>query len=688
MWRRVGARYALAILFEGSGFEGYCLADRAPFTADNLGEATVRFGNRTSIWRLAGLAAVAALLVTALGSATTQAKSSSGGVVSFAELAGTPPTYISPLMSSENESNANLYQFSNFMFLPLYWFGGDGEPVFNKTLSVGLPPVFSDNDTVVTITLKHWVWSNGQPITARDVILWLDLLSAVSDPNAPAVGTSTNPGPGWFASVPGGFPENVVSYSQTGTYSLQLKLNDSYNPTWFLFNELSQVYPLPQASWDELSTSGPTGDYDLSAETRTSLPGTSPASYVPSDPGTADSGALGVAALINDEAEDISTYASNPFWKVVDGPFTLSQFTTEGYAKLVPNKNYSGTPKPRISAFELVPFTSNQAEYDAVRSGSVTIGYLPTEDYPQASTIEKDENYGLNPWYLFGFAYAGYNFTNPTVGPILRQLYFREAVQSLLNQKEFIKTYNDGYGTVNNGPVPTYPPKNPDESSFEANPSGVYPYDPAKAVSLLKSHGWEVKPGGSSYCAKPGTAAGDCGSGITLNEQVNLNMIQATGNPAQTDEMQAFESTLKSKIGVGLTIKQEPFSTIIGTTFAGCTYTAPCSDWELSNWDYGWSYDPDYFPTGEEIWESGADSNAGDYSNTTNDANILATNTASTSAAEKAALDKYQNFLAVNLPCLYLPNVPLQFTMYKKNLKGFLPQDVFDILYPQDYYFS
>ena len=642
---------------------------------------------RSSITRIAGVAAVAGLMVMAGGSITSQAKSHGGGVVSFAELAGTPPTFILPLMSSSNESNANLYQFSNFMYLPLFWFGGGGEPVFNKALSVANMPVFSDNDTVATITLKHWVWSNGQPITARDVIMWLNLLSAVTDPNAPTVGTSTNPGPGWFASVAGGFPENVVSYNQTGTYTLQLKFNASYNPTWTLFNELSQIYPLPQASWDELTSAGPIGDYDASAEARTTLPGTTPPSYVPVNPGTASSGALGVAAFLTDQSENLSAYATNPVWKVVDGPFVLSQFTTEGFAKLVPNKDYSGSPKPKVSAFELLPFTSNAAEFNAVRAGTVTIGYIPPEDFKEAKAVEKSQGYALNPWTLFGFAYAGYNFTSPTVGPILKQLYFRQALQTLLNQKEFIKVYNDGYGTVNNGPVPTFPAHNPDESSLEAG-KAVYPYDPAKAVSLLTSNGWKVEPGGSSYCAKPGTAAGECGAGITLNEKANFGMIQATGSSTDNDMMDAYQSTLESKAGIGLTIKYEPFATIIGTTFAGCSYTAPCSDWDISYWDYGWSYDPDFFPTGEEIWQTGAGSDAGDYSNPTNDANILATNTASNSAAEKTALIKYQNFLAKNLPCLFLPNVPLQFTMYKTNLKGFLPQDIFDILYPQDYSLS
>jgi peptide/nickel transport system substrate-binding protein len=52
----------------------------------------------------------------------------------------------------------------------MYWFGNNGEPVINKPLSLADPPVFSDNNTVATITMKHWEWSNGTPITARDVV--------------------------------------------------------------------------------------------------------------------------------------------------------------------------------------------------------------------------------------------------------------------------------------------------------------------------------------------------------------------------------------------------------------------------------------------------------------------------------------------------------------------------------------
>ena len=643
-----------------------------------------------SFWRLVAVGGAVTIFMAACSSATAPTKPSRASTVTFAEAAATPPTYISPLMSAAHESNANLYQFSNFLYLPLYWFGDKGEPVFNKTLSVANPPVFSENNSLATITLKHWYWSNGQPITARDVILWLNLLSAVTDPSAPAVGSSSNPGPGWFASVPGGFPENVVSYAQTGTYTLTIKFNSSYNPTWVLYNELSQIYPLPQAAWDRLSASGPVGTYDAAAEARVAAPASAglPAnSYLPADPGTAAGGALGVAAFINDQASNLSTYATNPLWKVVDGPFKLAQFTTEGFAKFVPNKAYSGTPKPSISAFEELPFTTDTAEFNALRSGSLSIGYIPVQDLAQKASLEKSQGYSYNPWYLFGFTYMGLNFTSPTVGPVFRQLYFRQALQSLVNQAQWIKDFNQGIGTVDNGPVPTYPPNNPDESSLEAN-GQVYPYDPTKAVALLKDNGWTVNAGGTSFCANPGTGSGQCGAGVQKNQQASFSMILASGNQVATNEMEAYQSTLKSVAGIGLTIKTEPFATVIGTMDNGCTYATPCNAWEIANWIGGWSYSPDYFPTGGEIFQSGAGSNVGDYSNPTNDANIAATHTAPTAAAEHAALATYQDFLARQLPGIFLPNSPYQLTMYKSNLKGFVPQDVYNIIYPQDYSFS
>ncbi len=635
------------------------------------------------VWRFAAVAAAASLLIAACGSSSPTAQQSKGGTVTYAELAATPPNYIFPMMSGPYFGNQNLYQFSNQMFLPLYWFGDHGQPVFNPGLSVANPPVFTNNDSVVNITLKHWQWSNGKPITARDVILWMNLLSAATDPNAPAVGSSSSPGPGWGASVPGGFPENVVSYQQTGTYSLTLKLNSSYNPTWYLYNELSQVFPLPQQSWDKLSSSGAVGNYDSAAQTRVALPNTSPSWYVPAHPGGANTGALGVAQFLNLQSENESNYATNPLWQVVDGPFRLAQFSTNGYVRMVPNKSYSGSPKPSISAFVEQPYTTDTAEFNALLAGSVTIGYIPTQDLASRAGLAK-QGYSFAPWYGYGFVFFPYNYTNPTVGPIFKQLYFRQAFQSLVNQPQYIKQFDAGYANLESGPVPTYPAGNKFESPLE-KAGLMYPYDPSKAVSLLRDHGWTVVPQGTSYCSNPGTGANQCGEGIADHQQLSFNLLYATGSTEATNEMEALQSTVHSVAGINLTLSTQPFQQVIGTAFNGCTPATPCTTWQMANWLGGWTYAPDYLPTGGELFATGAGSNGGDFSDPTNDANIRATHTATNQSAEITALYKYQDYLVKELPVVYLPDTPLQLTMYKSNLKGLVPQDGFGVIYPQEY---
>lgn len=642
----------------------------------------------TRAWWPVALVTVSAVLLSACGAATATTKTNRGGVVTFAEGPGLTPNYILPLESGSYFGINNGAQFSQMMYLPLYWFGDHGEPVLNRALSVADPPVFSSDNTVATITLKHWRWSNGTPITARDVIFWLNLLSAVTDPAAPPIGSSSAPGPGWGAEVPGGFPTNVVSYAQTGTYTLVLHLNASYNPTWYTYNELSQIYPMPQASWDRLSASGTVGNYDSGAQARTLAPAADslPAgSYVPSDPGSASGGALGVAQFLNLQSQDLGTYTTNPLWQVVDGPFRLSQFSNSGFVKLVPNRLYSGSPKPVITAFEELPFTSDTAEFDALRSGQLTIGYLPIEDLSQRTSLER-HGYSYNAWFDSEDFFLNFNFTNTTTGPILDHLYFRQAFQSLIDQPEYIKDFMGGIGTINNGPVPSYPPNNPNESPLEAH-GQVYPYDPSRAVSLLKANGWAVRPGGVSYCAKPGTDAGECGAGVKAGARASFSLLYPSGAIETTNEMEAMASTMESHAGIQLRLEQQTESTLIGSLFNGCTLSSPCNSWSIGTYE-GWTYSPDYLPTGGELFATGSSSNAGDYSNPTNDANIAATHKAPNAKSEYAALFKYEDYLARQLPVAWMPNGPQQLTMYRSTLRGLVPQGVFVELYPQLYSFS
>jgi peptide/nickel transport system substrate-binding protein len=213
----------------------------------------------------------------------------------------------------------------------------------------------------------------------------------------------------------------------------------------------------------------------------------------------------------------------------------------------------------------------------------------------------------------------------------------------------------------------------------------VYPYDASKAVSLLKANGWTVIPGGASYCSKPGTAPGDCGVGIAANQTATFKVLYASGTVALTNEMSAMESAMESKAGISLTLTSAPLADVVSTSFSSCTFTAPCNDWQLADWGTGWTYYPDYLPTGEEFFYSNATSNAGDFTSPAMDADVVATNTAPTYSAEIKAIYKYEDYAAKELPVVWLPNGPYQFTMYKSNLKGVVPQGIFAEIYPQFY---
>jgi peptide/nickel transport system substrate-binding protein len=644
--------------------------------------------------RFTGIVVVAAVLLAACSASTAPARvlarAAHGGTVTFAEQPSAPPNYIFPLESGAYSNNNNQGQFSYIMYPPLYRFGENGEPLLNKKLSMAFPPVFSDHDSVATVTMKHWMWSNGTPITARDVIFWMNILSAASDPNGPPVSSDSGPGPSYGKADLPAFPYNLVSYIQTGTYTVVFHLNASYSPTWYLDNELSQIYPMPQQSWDKLSLSGPIGDYDTSSEARTLLPVTSTQTcsdcYVPAKPGTATTGALGVAQFLNVQSQDLSTYATNPLWQVVDGPFRLTQFTTEGYVKMVPNTNYSGPSRPKISALEEIPFTTDAAEFLALRSGSLTIGYIPAVDLPQRAEIEKQGGYKEAVWYVYGMTYLPLNFTNPTVGPIFSQLYFRQALQSLINQPEYIKDFSDGVGSIGNGLVPTYPPHDPFVSPLEAK-GPVYPYDPAKAVKLLQEHGWDVQPKGNSVCTHPGAAAGDCGAGIKAGQAATFSFLYASGSVQLTDEVAAMQSEMKEAAGITLSPSEMPADTLTGITFNNCSPATPCSNWEIADWGVlSYSYCC-ALATGDKIF-SNENGNPGDYVSADNTANKLATETAPTQAAEIKAMFKYGDYVARQLPMLWMPNAPLQVTMYKNKLKGLLPQGIFTEIWPQYYSFT
>ena len=231
---------------------------------------------------------------------------------------------------------------------------------------------------------------------------------------------------------------------------------------------------------------------------------------------------------------------------------------------MVPNSKYSGPVKPTIKRFEEIPFTSTEAELNAVLAGSVDYGYIPTTDLKLTSRITKN-GFSVQPWLNYGYTGLLLTYPDRTAGPLLDQLYIRQAMQDLINQPEYIKDIYGGYATPTYSSVPSTPQTDLVSSALSSNP---YPYNPGSANQLLTANGWTVVSNGLSTCSQPGTGSGQCGAGITKGEGLNLNLIYAAGNPEYDAQFAVLKSSFATA-GIQLAIKSEP-PNLVGTNAFNC----------------------------------------------------------------------------------------------------------------------
>ena len=564
-----------------------------------------------------------------------------GGTVTVAWPDGSAPNLIFPLPPATNTNGYDL-NFTQMMWPYLVAEGDGGQSAIDPKESLYSSLAWSNGDQTVTIKLKPWKWSDGVSITSRDFTFVYNLLKA----NVP----------NWIGYTQGLFPDDVKSVQTPNSATIVLNLTRSYNPDFYAENVLSQIPLLPQHAWDKTSVTGKVGNDDETT-----------------------AGAKAVWNFLQKEGGDMSTFTTNPLWKVVDGPFTLASFNSDGNYTYVPNKNFSGTV-PAMSKVVNEQFTSDTSELDALRAGStLTVGQLPQNDVSQIAIL-KSEGYDVVNQPIPGVAGTLLNFYNAQTGPLVRQLYIRQAMEDVTDRPQIVSKIYDGYADPGNGPVPTTAFSQ--WSSPLEKSGGPYPYDPAKAVSLLKAHGWKVTPGGTSTCQSPGTGATECGAGITKGEQLSFQLLYSAGTTTN-DEMEAAIQSSSEQAGIKLSLKSEPFSTL-ASSIGQCTassHPASTCGWQLV--DYG--YDPySLYPTGNSIFNTGGVNNLGGYSSPEEDSLINETEYGSSAKT----FDQYEDYTAEQLPWLWVP-LPSTIQVYKSNLGGFAPLNPFSGgINPEDWYFT
>jgi peptide/nickel transport system substrate-binding protein len=588
------------------------------------------------------------------GSVPSAGTPSKGGTISIGYLTGSTPLTIFPITGDAQSSVYTSFNFQYDFFVPLYNGPVGDTQEINYATSLGKAPTFSDGNKTVTITLNQgYKWANGKPVDANDVVFDILLMKAAVTENPANLGSYS----------PGLFPSNVASISAPSKYTVVIHLTKGFNPGFFLNDELEsedEVTPLPSSDWNIAKAGGPHLNYTVPAN------------------------AKAIYDYLEKLGSSLATFGTNPLWKIDDGPFILKTFnTTNSSWTATPNPDFGGSPKPSIAKLEGVTFTSQTAELDAIKTGAVDISSPLDPTYvPQAATI-RSAGYSFFGYPDLGFFDAIFNFKDTTdhFNSIISQLYARQALQYLENQPAYVQGIYKGAAVTAYGPVPSAPATSFTPSDA-VNP--LYPYDPAKAVALLKSHGWNVVPGGQSTCAKAGTGAGECGAGIPKGTPFKFVWVYVPASEAPVAPLtsEAFGSEAKAAAGIDISFSVKTFNFAFANyndaTPAGAKYV---NDWGVN--DFG-GFTDDYYPTTNSIFNIGGTYNQGAFDDPT--ANTLIHN--SVYGNNPKAVTAEAAYLAKSIPAIFMPNQDLLLAVSNK-VGG--PADSFLALtayqtYPQYWY--
>lgn len=421
------------------------------------GEIVVKI--RKSMTTVLAMSAGAALLVTGCGTSSnststaktnttkttnTTASSSAtpqkGGTVTVALPEQTQINWYFPLVNSGMDSLYN-FQVINELYKPLLWIGSNYQIDYKSSIASKI--TYNAAGTVYHVYMNpKWTWSDGKPVTSKDVLFTWDLIKATSSPKAPA------PWP-YVGAGSGDIPQGVQSVVENGKYEFTVTLKKPANQQWFIYNGLTDLVPLPKQTFDKYPTN------------------------------------------MTKEITYLGKNATNPkFDTVVDGPFKLADAVPSQSWTLVPNPTYPGH-KALINKLVLVYEGSNAAEFSGLKTGAINVGYL---DFSQLGEKSALTSMGDIVWPAYGVSFFDEmpDFNKGTEAPFMKHLYIRQALMMGQDQSAMNQALYKGYGISQYSILPPKP-----MTSF-LDPKltkPIYPFNIAKGKALLEKHGWKMVNG-------------------------------------------------------------------------------------------------------------------------------------------------------------------------------------------------
>ena len=153
-------------------------------------------------------------------------------------MASRTPNWIFPI-SAKGYTQGENGQFIQAMYRPLFAYKSSSDTPYKINLdkSLGLVPEVSEDGKTYTITLRDDAkWSDGTPVSTRDIEFWWNLVTNNKDQ--------------WASYKEGFFPDGA-SLDIKDEHTFSITTTDTFNPSWFIDNQINKVALLPQHAWDQ-----------------------------------------------------------------------------------------------------------------------------------------------------------------------------------------------------------------------------------------------------------------------------------------------------------------------------------------------------------------------------------------------------------------------------------------------------
>jgi peptide/nickel transport system substrate-binding protein len=316
-------------------------------------------------------------------------------------------------------------------------------------------------------------------------------------------------------------------------------------------------------------------------------------------------------------ADPLKTTSFNKGIPVSTGPFKVEKYTSGQSVALVRNENYFG-PKTYLDKIVFTVVADPNTQIAQALSGELQIMILDNK-----AAVERVKSAAglvvvsrpLVQYYWLSLNQTDSRFTDVRV---------RQAFVTAIDREAIIKSVELGYGSIANSPItPAL------KAYYDPSLASKYPYDPAKATSLLKEAGWT-----------PGS------DGVLQRDGKPFRFTMDVGQRGVLEPVNALIQQDLKKVGVIVDLNTMEWNAYIQKDVVRRDYTATV------NW---WTYpsDPDVFPYYHSS-AAGKGFNIPGYQDPKLDDLLVQGQSASDLDARKAVYKQLQQYTSEVLPYLFL----------------------------------